>query len=396
MRHLAGSVLALLVTGTSPALAHDPFRLDLEVNGQTGSRGFTTLNRVYDFFSDAALRSLVPSYTNQSPANITVDLRGVTGFASFAANSPALRLVVPSAGVDRTFNGATRQESRDLLLRFLRDGSNGGSDRVLRAAVRSTATDPVSGNPNAALPNLAISDYGRALSSAFGLDRVQGGLSYGVGARFGSFTAAGYDSQTVTVPLDLTWNLSPRDTLELDIPLAYTDNSGATSYSGNLGILYRRQVTPNWTLQPSFRIGGVGSLDLGSGSGVYGVGLVSTLRFDLPQAYRLTVANSVNHVGTFPVSAGGFSVDYGVANTIFRNGFVVTRDLGFEVMGREITGSAFAVDTRFTGSPTFVRNFQEFGVFVSAGREARGGLGLSVLTGDRGLFGITLSTGVKF
>ncbi|MEI6160760.1 MAG: hypothetical protein WCP77_13055 [Roseococcus sp.] len=54
------------------------------------------------------------------------------------------------------------------------------------------------------------------------------------------------------------------------------------------------------------------------------------------------------------------------------------------------------MDTRFTGSPVFIQNFQEFGVFLAPGRESRFGLGIQLMTGDHGLFGLSVSTGVRF
>jgi hypothetical protein len=81
---------------------------------------------------------------------------------------------------------------------------------------------------------------------------------------------------------------------------------------------------------------------------------------------------------------------------VFRNGIVVNRDLDAEQAGFPVSVSAYAVDTRFAGSPVFVRNFQEFGVFLAPGRDALFGVGLQVMTGDHGLFGVTMSTGIRF
>lgn len=64
--------------------------------------------------------------------------------------------------------------------------------------------------------------------------------------------------------------------------------------------------------------------------------------------------------------------------------------------GFPLHASAYVVTTHFVGSPVFVRHFQEMGVFVTPGADSRFGVGLQVMTGDRGLFGVTMSTGVRF
>lgn len=387
---LCGAALVLL---TVPAAqARDPLRIDVDVEGQRGSRGFSSVEQLLDGDYTSTLRGIVPSYTSNSAASARIDLRGAPTLASFAANSPALRVQIPATGLDRTFFGATREESVRLFQRYIQ-GAEGTAARngLLRAGVRSSPVDPVAGGPNSATTQLAVSDFNRMVGEP-GLART----SFGIGARIGSFSAAGYDSWNLNVPVDGTWRVTDRDTITVEVPLAYTDSGGAASYSGNVGVLYRRQVTENWAVQVSGRVGAAGSVAQASGSGVWGAGAVSSLRIPLGEKWQASVINALTYVATFPATIGRASIDYNVSNTIFRNGVVVTRDLGLELAGYPLAVSAFAVDTRFSGSPVFVRNFQEFGAFVAPGRDARFGLGLTVMTGDRGLFGVTLGTGVRF
>lgn len=387
---LPASVLALLTA--VPALASDPFGLDAEVDGQRASRSYNTLEQAYNSLSSASLRSIFPTYAGDASAvRATLNLRGVQALGSFAPTSPILRFQVPGAGIDEVFNGGTREGSLQQLQKWFQGQGQSRVNTLLRYAVRTTPIDPIAGNPNSALTGLAVSDFGRAVDASLGE-----GAAFGIAARFGSFSASGYNSQNLTLPLDYNWQITPRDTLQLDVPLSYIDNSGATSYSGNIGLLYRRQVTDSWTLQASARVGAAGSVDLGAGAGIYGLGLTSTYVARLPAQLRLTVANGINYLSTFPVSIGRYSLDYGVSNTVFRNGLVLSRSLGVELWSWPLTGSVFAVDTRFTGTPVYVRHFQEFGTYVSAGGQARGGLGVTLTTGDRGLFGFTVNTGVRF
>lgn len=380
----------ILGAGSTALQARDLFSIQLTVDGQTESRGFSSLQQAIDGLGSESLQNINIAYTSTSAATANLNLRGVGAVVSYPANSTALRVQVPGAGVDATFDGGTREESARLFRLTLEGGSNDAT-RILQASVRLTPIDPVAGNPNSAMTQMAVADFNRSLLSSFG-DRGGPGL----GARFGSFTAAGFNSQSFTLPLDYSWRLTERDTLQVDVPVAYTDNDGAASYSGNVGVLYRRQIYDFWSLQASGRLGAAGSVDLGTATGLYGVGLNSILRFDLPRELRLTIANGINYVSTLPVSSGRYSINYDVANTIFRNGVVLSRDLGMRVAGLPVMGSVFAIDTRFTGSDVFIDNYQEFGAFVSAGRDATFGLGFSVMTGAQGLSGFTVNTGVKF
>ena len=386
------AALALGLAAASPAQARDPFSLSLDVDGNSGSRGFNSIENVVDALSTNALRGLAPSYTDVSAATARLDLRGAPALAAYASNSPALRVQIPVAGIDRTFQGSTREESARLFQRFLegRDGA-GSLNSLLRATTHTSPIDPVAGGPNSALTQLAVADFGRAVQGSFG---ERGGV--GIGARIGSFTAAGYDSWNLTIPIDANWRITERDTVSFEAPIAYTSAGGAASYSGNIGMLYRRRVSEEWQVQVSGRVGAAGSVDLGAGSGVYGLGLVSTLRMPISETWRVTLVNGINYVSTFASSIGRTVIDYNVSNTIFRNGIIVSRDLGLEVGGMALAASAYAIDTRFTGSPVFVRNFQEFGVFVSPAANPRFGVGVQLMTGDRSLFGFTISTGVKF
>lgn len=390
---LASAILGLGIFGSGgKASAADPFSVTLTVEGQTGSRGFTRIQDAYDSLDTAGLQSIVGGYTDISAANVALNLRGVPATGIFATNSPALRVLVPGVGIDVTFNGATRDESQQLFADWLRGQGSSQVNEVLRYAAATTSIDPVAGNPNAAMNQFVAADFGRALEAS-----VDGGQAgFGMAARFGSFTAAGYNSRSLSVPLNQTFVLSENDTIELDLPLTWTNTEGAQSYGGNLGMLYRRKVFDWWTLQPSFRVGGVGSIDLGGGSGVYSAALNSTIQFPVTDEIRMTIANGVTYVSTFPVSIGSYSVNYDMQNTVFRNGIVLTGDFGIRLADRALLLSAFAVDTRFTGDAVYIENYQEFGVFGQWGRESPFRVGATFLTGDRGVRGFYLNTGIQF
>ena len=388
MRFLLLCGTALMLAG--PALA-DPFGFQVTIDGRTDSRSYRSAEDTLDALKSNGLRQINPNYTDTSAANANIQFRGVPALASYAAGSSVLRFAVPGAGIDREFAGATRDESAELLRRYF-EGREGGAEitRILRLAVRTTAADPIAGNPASAMNQAVARDFDAILGA--------GGPSNAasLGVRFGSFSGAGFRTRTLDLPIGLSWSLSDRDTLEVDAPLSMADTEGATSYGGNIGVRYRRRVTDNWTLQPSLRVGGAGSVDLGSGSGIYSAALNSSYRIKVNPEWGLNIVNGLTYVSTFPVHVGAYQLDYDLSNVVFRNGVAVSYDAGIQVMGRATTISVFAVDTRFTGDAVYISNYQEFGIYATVGTTAPLRLGLTGLVGEHGARGFYINTGLSF
>ena len=362
----------------------------MTINGIPSQRSFTSAEDAVNALQTNNLRGLSPGYTDVSPASADILFRGIPVQAAFAANSTSLRFIVPGTGLDRTFTGATRDESVELLRRFFEvQGGAAELTRILRFGVRTTAADPIAGSPSSAMNRAVARDFDAAFGGASGT-----GASLGV--RFGSFSGAGYSTQTLDLPVGLAWQLTENDLVEVDVPLSVSDTEGARSYGANVGVRYRRRVTPEWTLQPSFRIGGAGSLDLASGSGLYSVALNSTYNHHFGDDWRFTIGNGITYVATFPVSVGRYSIDYDLKNVVFRNGVAVTYQTGIQLAGLATAVSVFAVDTRFTGDAVYIRSYQEFGVYGNFGTTDPIRVGVNGLIGDRGARGIYLNTGLSF
>ncbi|WP_431267362.1 hypothetical protein [Dankookia sp. P2] len=373
-RILGTAAFVMLGMGGQLVRAADPFNVTLDVDGQSSSKGFTDLaNAVNLISSTTSLQTLIPGYTEVAGARLDLNLRGLAATGSFDAGSPVLRVVIPAAGVNEVFAGATRNESGRLFRKWLERNA----DAVVRAGAKETSTDPVAGNPNSG--DDAAGDLGFQPGAGRRRRLTTGG--FGLDARFGSFAAGGYRSNAFTLPINQAWQVSERDVLQIDVPISFTDLDGAQSYGANIGLLWRRRVTPRWTLQPSLRIGGVGSVNLGSGAGVWSAALNSMLNLDLPGTWQLTVANGISYVSTIPVSVGRYSLNYDISNVVFRNGLVASRDLGFRVANYPVRGALFAIDTRFTGDAIYIENFQEFGAFFILGTPNPIRFGVTYLTG---------------
>ncbi|HEV7263499.1 MAG TPA: hypothetical protein VGN83_01060 [Falsiroseomonas sp.] len=388
----------VLGCGVSQASARDAFEGLFTVDGQTRAASSTEAEGFINLFTDAGLRSLFANYTPVSAATAAVSLRGVPATLSYDPGSTTLRLVVPGAAIDESFTGLTRDESQDLALEWLKGRGGAAVTRLLQQAVATTPIDPVAGNPNSLMSQMGASDFGAATGA------LPGGR-FGLGARFGQYSAEGYDTNTWTVPLGYAFELESGPTIILDGPLTLVDAGGSQSYSGSLGLGVRVPVRLGlsgvaWSLTPMLRIGGVGSTALGAVGAIWSASLTSTLDLRLGQATNLVIGNMFSHMQTLPLSVGDYDVSYDLRNQMFRNGAILSHDIG-EWFGLPMKGSVFLIDTRFTGDALFVESYQEFGGYVSFGLRAGGrevplSLGVTMLNGEQGYRGFSLNLGMTF
>jgi hypothetical protein len=407
-RHLVLCALPGLLA--PPALARDLFTGTFTVDGQTATAGSSNASDFADLFTNQGLTALFGTYTEVSAATADVSLRGVPAVLSYPAGSTALRLVIPSIGVDETFTGATRDESQDLALKWLRGAGGDAVTRFLRQAVATTPVDPMAGNPNSLMSQMGAADFGAALGGGgtgarFG-ERASAGRT-SLGARFGSYSASGFDTDVYNLPLGHDFVLSNGMELLLDAPITLVDTNGAQSYSGSLGVGLRIPVALpydglRWTLTPILRFGGVGSVDAGAVGGMWSASITSVLDVRFDDVSTVTIGNMVGRLETLPIDVAGFNVSYDLANTMFRNGVIYTRSLG-SWGGREVSGSAFLIDTRFTGDALYVRSYQEYGGYLSFGNPFRAPgepaplrAGFTLLSGEGGYRGFSLNFGISF
>jgi hypothetical protein len=407
VRIVAAGLAGLILSGASQsAAARSLFEGTFMVDGQTANAGSSSASDFANLFTDAGLQSLFGSYTPTSAATASVSIRGVPATLSYAANSPVLLLQIPSIGVNESFNGATRDESQELALKWLRGGGQDALTRFLREAVATTPIDPIAGNPNSLMSQMGASDFNTALGGGRG---AGDGGRFSMGARFGSYSASGWDTNVYSVPLGYGYSLESGPELLLDVPLTLVETAGGQSYSGSIGIGARVPVPiPSldwlrWSLTPIVRFGMAGSLDHGTAGGIWSASITSNLEFRLGERWRLTLGNMYSRLETLPLSYQDYSVSYELANNMFRNGLILSHDVG-EILGRRATVSAFVVDTRFTGDALYVNNYQEYGAFIALGDPVQVGagirlpvrLGFTYLNGANGYNGFTVNLGMSF
>ena len=370
----------LICFATAPAWSEDLVQFSIQSPDQSATRSYSSIVSAVDAFSTTSrLQGLLPGYTETTPVSGTFKVLGQQINASYAAGSSDLTISIPGCGLNRTYQGGNRRQNGE---KFARQPDS-------RACLDDLAPlGQFAGGPGSAQSRTAADDFNAALEDA--------GSGVGLSARFGSFSAGGANSKDVLLPLDYTWRLSARDSLQVDVPVSYTDVDGGRSYSAGAGLRWRHRLTPNWTVQSSVHLGAVGSPELATGAAYWGVGVNSVATFDLPHQLQFTLANGLTYIATIPLSISGYSLDDKVSNVVFRNGVLLSRGLDMRLFNLPLRGSVFAVDTRYAGSAVGISNYQEFGFVIAVGSVAPARIGATYFTGARGLSGFTVNTGVRF
>lgn len=364
------------------ASAKSLFHISVNVATPTVAQGAESANTITDLvnkLSDQNLSAIVSSYTNTSAADAILNIRGLTAFASFPADSTALHFSVPQAGVNVTFTGATRNDSEQKLLDFLI--KNGGSlaTKVLQALVADSPVDPVAGNPASLQNSMAFESF--SIGTGIGLNSPPSSVEgpHGilvrqpnlvqVGGDVGILNSGGYRSTVATLPIRYTIPFSnPRWALTIDAPITYVNTQGDASYYGSFGISLRTPILRHWYLTPSIRVGAVGSLDLGAAAFEYAAGIAS--RYDIYfHDLMITIGNGVSLVHTTDLSVGNVHVNYDLSNQLWNNGVQVVGSLPLNLFGDPTSWQAFVVDTYVTGSKVYVDHYDQIGFTVGTRRQ---------------------------
>jgi hypothetical protein len=376
LKKLAAFGLIALTPGM--AIANDGvFKIDVRsVTGavtQTGSKSFKKIDDLVNLLDNNGLRSIVPSYTNTSAASAVLSVRGLPATATYAANSTTLRFQVPSLNIDLSFTGATRDQSQDRFFEFLKGKGSGIVSDLLKGLAAKTPLDPVAGNPNSLMAQMAGASFSQGLgggaapgSTTVAVDAKDGSqVRFGLGARFGRYNQGDFKSQTFTVPLSFSWQFPSGMAFLVDAPLTYAETEGSVSYAGSIGAGLRLPVTDTWALTPSVRAGGVGSLDLGSAAALYSASVTSAYSPTVSDQFSVTIGNMISYIRSVPLNVGDYNLDYNLTNYVFRNGLTVSQPLGLDLLGEPLTASVFIADTRFAGDALYVKSYQEVGIFFS-------------------------------
>jgi hypothetical protein len=363
----AAAVSALLPL--SAAQAREAFTAVLSANGESRTYNYTSIEDAINSVSGTSLRSLLPSYRDNAPATASLNIRGLAATIEYPGSGSNIVLKVPAAGIDRTFTGATRDEAQDAVTEYFK--GQGGNDvtRVLQAAVRETAVDPVAGNPDSLMSLMGAADFVQG-TDALGHAGGQGApnlFSFSVDGGRGS-APGGYELDRLSGTFAYRMNFEGSDTaVLLDLPVNWVRSGGADSVSGSLGLGVRVPLTDWWSLTPGVRAGVAGSIDMGAAALVFSGSLTSDIRWNWG-GWHFGLGNMAGVYRTTGVSVGKYDIDYDLTNVLLRNGVSVSRDLTDGPA--PIRATATFTDSRYLGDDLFVERFDEVSLNFSKGASA--------------------------
>jgi hypothetical protein len=363
----AAAVSALLPL--SAAQARDAFTAVLSANGESRTYNYSSIEDAIDSVSGSSLRSLLPSYRDNAPATASLNIRGLAATIEYPGSGSNIVLKVPAAGIDRTFTGATRDETQDAVTEYFK--GQGGNDvtRVLQAAVRETAVDPVAGNPDSLMSLMGAADFAKGTDSLghAGGEGSPNLFSFSVDGGRGS-APGGYQQDRLSGTFSYRMNFEGTDTaVLLDLPVNWVRTGGSDSVSGSLGIGVRVPLTNWWSVTPSVRAGVAGSVDIGAAALVFSGSVTSDIRWNWGGWY-FGLGNMAGVYRATGVSAGDYDIDYDLNNVLLRNGISVSHDL--TEGPAPVRATAAFTDSRYLGDDLFVKHFDEVSLSFSKGASA--------------------------
>ncbi|WP_299426042.1 hypothetical protein [uncultured Shimia sp.] len=396
-----------------PSNAEPLFNVTVTSNGTTTETSFTNaIDFVDQTTTSEGLTGLNPNYTISSVATVLGDFRGVDYSLTYPDRGATLIFEVPDLDISQTFSEATREANEDALDDYLVTNQDDILTKLGEFLVRTTATDPVAGNPASLQATMISSDFG--LGSGFGgngsvqvnddntVEETPGGIP-GLAARLGRFSVDGNDGTVIELPLSYVKPLAdPRWAVVLEMPLTYVDIGGSQSYSASLGGGLRIPVLDNWSLTPSVRVGGVGSDDFGAFAFMYSGSVTSSFRFTA-MGLDFNLGNMLSYISTTGnPNDGEKSPDYDLQNTVARNGLSASGSSSWRLFDQPTTWEASIVNTQILGDDIYIDNYTDFAVSLGTVQSQNGltwdaaRLGITYTIGNHGYKKVNVNFGYKF
>lgn len=360
--------LVLFLYEVIGAEAREPYHATVSVDFSSTTVSAPNLVDLTRDLKSSAIEKLFATYTPISPVSIDINLRGIEALTSFAAGSTTLVVEIPEAGTTETFTGATRDESLKLFKDFVRDG--GRKHRLLRAYAKHSPIDPIAGNPNSLMGQMAAADYalGR-LSPLSGCDPCWDAQpiihQFNIGSHICRGFSGGFETTAVSLPLRYSYSPDYNWAFVIDVPFTYLRNGGASSIASSLGLALRMPIAPHWSLTPTLRFGTGGTLDLCTAGCFLTSGLISNYDYNI-DGYVATLTNYVGYSTSTNFWLTGINYNYRLQNYVFKNGLTLTACEGFILYGRPLAFSLSFIDSYFTSHRLFINHYDEIGLSLIA------------------------------
>lgn len=342
--------------------AREPYEALITVANRTANVFAPNMVDLTRDLRQATIEELLPIYTPTSRVFIDYNLRGIIAFTAFEKNSTVLTVFIPQAGILETFDGGTREQSLVLFKDSVKEG--GSRHRLLKAYAKYSPIDPMAGNPNSLMAQMAHADYALGhLSPLSGCDcccwSAQPILhQFQAGAVIGRAFSNGFETTIVTAPLRYSYSPNREGAFIMDAPLTYYRNGGASSVFGSLAMALRFPITQNWSLTPVLRMGFGGSLDLCTAGNFVSMGATSVFNYKVSD-FVLSLTNYAGYTTSTNLWLTGINFSYNLHNYIFRNGLSMTTCEPYELLQSPVNFSVAFVDTYFAKDELYLKHYDE-------------------------------------
>lgn len=390
---------------------NDLYSIQVTINNSimdTKQFGYNTAEALFDAIESVNLASEFSNYVETSIVESNINYRGVALSLSYLDMSSDLTLNIPDLGFSKTFSGATRDDSSDLLFDYFED-NNDILNRLNKLLTQKSPTDPIAGNPNSLMGGMVDSAFrtGASIKKADNnINNVKAenetGNVLSTGIRFGKFRQGGKNVISYTLPIEYEFKNSNGKDIYVNVPISYLESNGAKSYKIGLDLAMKIPMNKKWSLTPGIGYGLVGSKDLVSSGQIGSLSLSSLYKLDKSIAgndnLTLNIANMVGYYKTFPIKLAGVNIDPNITNTVVRNGLIA--DYKTEVFGVKSNIQTYLTDTRFFGDKLYAEHYNEVGIYVApedkTGINKYLGINASYLFGNNDISGFSVSLSYNF
>jgi hypothetical protein len=369
-------IVALAATTVLSAYAQQldcpkSFGFRADVNGSTGK---TLCASNVDAFVDSAKNFTLSNsgYSQNSVAQAQGRFDDLDVVLRYATASTTLSYAFPQLGMSGSFTGATRDESEEQLVEFLKKSDILG--KILRYQSQHSASSALTG-AGGLIPMLGTADFNTGFDTASKI--ATGGTAgtpnnlIGVGLGYSTYNVNGGGEQvkTTSLPLSYTWRSEgdARRQVVLSMPIMDAKTGNAHAYNFGVGVAVRLPVGDHWTLTPGVRYSAVASLDRATVSTVASGSLMSTYVIPM-NGFDLAVGNMIALYKTGKFRSGDYSFDPDIKLKMTRNGLMAS--VPTTTFGSDTAVEFSLIDTRYLGDKPYVSNSQEIGMTVGTNRNA--------------------------
>ena len=400
MRATKHFLLLGTLCATSHLYAADLFTAQITVDGQTVP--YQSYDKILDLASQYTtknLQQLIPSYNANSGVTADIKYLGLTDIRlEFSPNSSTLKLNIPSANIYEEFSGSTRNESRSLMVDYLKTAPKEFNE----ALVGSSSEHPVNqARVASTTATYEANELATNIMAGATPDQLSSVLS--IAPRFGRYSQAGVDTDVITLPLSYAkWLPNQNFMLVVDLPLTVTQSEKAIAGQASLGIGINSAVNENWYLMPQVRVGATVSPDFGTSSSLWSTGLTSNYLFPVGESAHFNLINILSYYKTASLKIKDYNAKYDLNNVIYRNGLEYTQALNTGIFNRSIVLKAHVARTDYTGDAVYSKYNHDVGFSIgfknanaiSFLQDLR--IGVNYSKGDKDSEGLLVNAGYTF